>query len=482
MSKKKKTLDQLLEEALVPENEQPYEIPEKWEWVNSTYLFDIQYGKGLPINNLSESGYTVYGANGKIGFFTEYTQKNSKVLMTCRGATCGTINVSEPYSFVTNNSMIFTPKWDVDINYIRYLLLSQDRSVLISGSAQPQITVKAFSEFNLPLPNLEEQKRIADKIEILFAKIDEAKLLIDEVRETFKIRQVAILEQAFNGKLTVDFKIEENFKVKNYIEGIKALKLQKYNNLLEYAKENDFKKPSKPKSFEEFVDNLLVRSIPTKWGYATLGQVVYDFKYGTSQKSDYSNQGQPVIRIPNIGEKYISIDDLKFLSEDVKVTEETVEEGDLLIIRSNGSRDLVGKCAIVDDITSGYAYASYLIRMRPIGVNSKFIYWLLKSNSVKNQLFSNSKSSAGINNINTQELASIVIPLPSLEEQNEIVKRIEYLINKEKEVICSLPSESTLEGLKQAILSKAFKGELGTNDPADEPAIELLKLILQEKL
>ena len=103
--------------------------------------------------------------------------------MTCRGATCGTINVSLPKSFITNNSLILSPKWDASLKYIEYLFKSVDTRKLISGSAQPQITIKAFDNFTLPLPPLSEQFRLAEKLERMLDKIDEVKNLIEEARE-----------------------------------------------------------------------------------------------------------------------------------------------------------------------------------------------------------------------------------------------------------------------------------------------------------
>ena len=157
-----------------------------------------------------------------------------------------------------------------------------------------------------------------------------------------------------------------------------------------------------------------------------------------------------------------------------------MQENDILIIRSNGSKDLVGKCALVRNLDREYTYASFLIRLRAVeDVSAEYLVWYLNSEDARRQLFGKAKSSAGIHNINSKEIADLDIRIPSITEQDEVVRILSNLIDKERRV-----RETTnamieqIDSMKKAILTRAFCGQLGTNDPAEESAKELLRKLL----
>ncbi|MGM9534568.1 MAG: restriction endonuclease subunit S [Intestinibacter sp.] len=474
MAKKKLTID----DVLVPKEEIPYEVPENWCWVYTPLLFDIKYGKNLPTSKLTEKGYPVYGANGVIGFYNEYNYDLPKVLISCRGANSGVINISQENSFITNNSLVMCNKLDMSIDFIKYLFMSMDKKDLISGTAQPQITVKAFDKFPIPLPPLGEQERIVNIIEGLFEKIDNASELIEEARDGFEKRRASILEKAFSGELTKSWreKNSDGESAKDLLQKIKLKREELYKESVEPSKLLGNKKPAKIHSFVDFIEEG--SDLPEGWIKTKLYNLTYDFRYGSSEKSDYSFKGKPVIRIPNLQNLKISIEDLKYLKSDEVDENNIVKNGDIVLIRSNGSATLVGKTAIIGEAEEGMAFASYLIRIRPCLVNPKYILYALNSTSAKSQFFSKSKSTSGINNINTQELGETIIALPPLNEQDEIVRIIEKLLEMENSIDL-LSDVSDLEtSIKKAILAKAFRGELSTNDLKEESSVNLLKELL----
>jgi type I restriction enzyme S subunit len=140
-----------------------------------------------------------------------------------------------------------------------------------------------------------------------------------------------------------------------------------------------------------------------------------------------------------------------------------LQEGDILTIRSNGSVDLVGKCALITKKDEAYLYAGYLICLRPIKgiVNPKYLINVLVSINLRNQIESKAKSTSGVNNINSGELKSLIIPLCPIEEQHHIVEEIECRLSvadKLEEIITASLQQS--ETLRQSILKKAFEGGL----------------------
>ena len=451
MAKKTKassfSIEDRLEQALVPNWDYPYEIPQNWKFFWFTKLIDIEGGTQPPksnfveyeldgyirlvqIRDFSSDKYIIYVPDSnKLRHFNE-----NDILIARYGASLGIIctGLKGVYN-VALAKTVFSEKV-LNRKYVYWMLHSeafQNPLMAISRTAQAGFNKEDLSRFAMPLPPLEEQERIVVCIESLFAKLDEAKDKAQEVIDSFETRKAAILHKAFSGELTA-----------------------------KWREKND---------------------IPTNsWEKTKLGYLLREIKYGSSEKSDYSYTGIPILRIPNIGDMELIFDDLKFLCQNDCLPNEYLEEDDILIIRSNGSKDLVGKCAIVKDLDQKYTYASFLIRLRVLdGVYSPYIVWYLNSESARKQLFGKAKSSAGIHNINSKEIADIDIKIPRIPEQEKIVETLSALMEKEKQAkeIAEAVIEQ-IDTMKKAILARAFRGELGTNDPSEESAVELLKKVL----
>lgn len=157
-----------------------------------THLFEICRPKQwatIASKDLTVEGYPVYGANGKIGFFHKYNHDKPTVLITCRGATCGTINISEPYAYINGNAMALDDmdETQADLNYVARYLSYRGLEDVISGSAQPQITRDGLKNLTIPLPPLPEQRRIAavlDKSDVLRTKRREAITKLDQLLQS----------------------------------------------------------------------------------------------------------------------------------------------------------------------------------------------------------------------------------------------------------------------------------------------------------
>ncbi len=144
---------------------------------------NIYQPKTLSTAMLLDNGkYPVYGANGIIGRYNEYNHEFSEVLMTCRGATCGTINVSLPLSWINGNAMVIHPKnKDVGQSFLAYVLSSLDLSDVITGAAQPQITRQSLSPQKIPIPPLSEQQQIVEELDLLSSIIEKKKEQLKEL-------------------------------------------------------------------------------------------------------------------------------------------------------------------------------------------------------------------------------------------------------------------------------------------------------------
>lgn len=301
---------------------------------------------------------------------------------------------------ITNNQGLFDGKYV--FYYTRYKrffdLFKNELSGLIGG-----VSSKKFGEIPIPLPPLPTQRAIVARIESLFAELDKAAEHLRTAQQQLKTYRQAVLNHWLNND-----------------EG--------------------------------------------KWKMVKLGEVIEKPTYGTSKKCDYDIEGTGVLRIPNIGNGYIIDDDLKFaVFSDEEKEKYSLKEGDLLTIRSNGSVDLVGKCALVSSKEENYLFAGYLIRLRPMSskVDSKYLIFTMESHYLRIQIEDKAKSTSGVNNINSVEIQNLVISLPSLTEQQRIVKEIESRLSQAEAAEASIAEAlQKTEALRQSILKKAFSGEL----------------------
>ena len=171
-------------------------------------LFEIcnpKQWKTISSDMLKSEGYPVYGANGVVGYFSEYNHEKATLLITCRGATCGALNICAPFSYVNGNAMALDDlSPEVDLKYLYYYLLTRGLADTITGSAQPQIVRHSLQKVEVFYPQLDEQRRIAavlDKVSDLIAKRREQ---LDKLDELVKARFVEMFEHVSDQVLLSD--------------------------------------------------------------------------------------------------------------------------------------------------------------------------------------------------------------------------------------------------------------------------------------
>jgi len=446
-------MEERLDAALVPDWEQPYKVPANWCWTTVKTLCTLINGRAFKPADWSETGLPIVriqNLNNPEAAYNYYSGlvdpahmlKGQELLFAWSG-TPGTSFGAHIWwgNEAVLNQHIFKVLFDerhVDKTYLKYAINQQLEwliSVAHGGAGLQHVTKGVFESTPIPLPPYAEQQRIVDRIESLFAKLDEAKEKAQAVVDGYDARRAAILHKAFTGELTEKWRS---------VRGVKK----------------------------------------DSWLNTDLSHSVLSFKYGTSEKSTYENTGMPVFRIPNVTDLGLSFEDLKYLPHDDIPYESQIHKNEILIIRSNGSRDLVGKSVLVPHLDRQYAYASFLIKAVPAKmIDPAFLVYYLNSADARNQMFKKAKSTAGINNINSKELGEITISIPPLQEQAEIVSILDKLLEGEMQAVETAKNAvGKIEQMKKAILARAFRGELGTNDPNDENAIELLKQVLKEVL
>ena len=156
------------------------EIDPEWETRELGDVCEVYQPKTITGAEILEDGpYKVYGANGVIGFYDKFNHPEAEVAITCRGATCGTVNFTEPESWITGNAMVVSPKdKTISKKFLQYVLIGTDLNPVITGSAQPQITGASLKPFEIPLPPIDIQQEIVKFIDNEALHVNSVKELI----------------------------------------------------------------------------------------------------------------------------------------------------------------------------------------------------------------------------------------------------------------------------------------------------------------
>lgn len=203
-----------------------------------------------------------------------------------------------------------------------------------------------------------------------------------------------------------------------------------------------------------------------RYGTAEIGDVTVETRYGTSRKCSYDPKGIAILRIPNVAGGYVNFEGLKYCSLDKRELSNLVlQSGDFLFVRTNGSRELVGRCAIYEgnEQKQIYGFASYLIRVRldQNKMRPHFLAFFLNSTHGRVELDNRRRTSAGQYNINSENLRNIKVPLPPIAVQDSIIETLrdrQIQVAQLQEELCN--AQKTESHLRESILRKAFSGEL----------------------
>ena len=271
------------------------------------------------------------------------------------------------------------------------------------GANLPRVEMRALWTHLVPAPSLEEQRRIVEQIEYAFGRLNDVRKLRNEIRSEATSIFPALLADCFGG--------------------------------------------------------------PTN-GYPirTVEQVSVETRYGTSRRCSRYQHGLPVLRIPNVTNGTISFANVKWCDQmsEQEISLLSLQDGDLLVVRTNGSRDLIARCAVFRQQERPYAFASYLIRIRLERkcVDPQFLAFFLDSTMGRSAIRERVRTSAGQYNINAKNLRSIPFPCPPLGIQKSVVDQM----SRRKRVVDSiLTAHSDLErqdlAARQAVLHRAFTGK-----------------------
>jgi type I restriction enzyme S subunit len=270
----------------------------------------------------------------------------------------------------------------------------------MTGSTGRQRVPRAFLEsLEVPLPPLDEQRRVVARLERALAQAGRIANELHELTEPLTLIDDAALRQTFSQVAGPTSKIED---------------------------------------------------------------ILIEGRYGSSKKADTTPRGVPILRIPNIVQGRIDLSALKYLPlQDGELARLRLEPGDILVCRTNGSRDLVGRAAVFE-AEGEYVFASYLIRIRvdPDRADPKFVSAFMNSPQGRDQILRVVRTSAGQYNLNSTAIKNLRLPLPSLAEQHAAVERLERVDAAVGRLLSQHgEARTTLDLALSSLLDAAYRGD-----------------------
>lgn len=448
------TPEERLQAALVPDWEWPYKLPGNWCWTKITVITDILNGFAFKSQHYSSAGIRIIRiTNVQDGFIqdkkpvyyplesqkeiTPFMLKDGDFLMSLTGNVGRVAIIDASFLPAALNQRVaclrIKSEDSVRKEYIFYFCLQKqfvsDCIKSAKGSAQLNMSTEWLKEYPIPLPPLAEQQRIVDRIESLFAKLDEAKEKAQAVVDSFETRKAAILHKAFAGELTAKWREEHGV-------GMESWEKYKFNELGTLERGRSKHRPrNDPKLFGG------------KYPFIQTGDVARSGMYITEHTQTLSEVGAEQSKLFPKGTLCITI---------------AANIGDVSILTYD--------CCFPDSVVG------FTPNERTL---SEYIYYLMST--LQREIEANAPATAQ-KNINLRILNDLLLDIPSVAEQTQIVNQVEYLFFQEQhakeaaEIVLD-----QIELMKKSILARAFRGELGTNDPSEESAVELLRQVIEQE-
>ncbi len=441
------TLEEKLEQALVADWEQPYKVPENWCWVRMGKIGYTNIGLTYKPSDISEKGTIVLRSSniqdGKIDYSDivkvkvevpeNKMSKKGDILICARNGSKALVGKT---AIIDKDGMsygVFMAIYRSNYNrFIFHYLNSHYFRNIIDGDVGTttinQVTQALIKDLPLPFPPLAEQQRIVDRIERMFSKLDEVKENVQNVIDGFENRKSAILHKAFNGDLTAKWRKENHISIEEWCE-------------------------------------TPVNDVCTLRSGSTI-PIEEELEKG---------------KIP-----YIKVSDMNLPENSVCITtssrfvnectpSRSIPYGSTIFPKRGGAiltnkKRFVAVKEIIADLNT------MAIIPDSLKLNDWYCYYWMLSIDLKTL-----NNGSNVPQINNKDMFRLSIPVPSLEEQTEIASILEVILSKEQQA--KEIAENVLERIeiiKKSILARAFRGELGTNNPDEESSLELLKMVLSE--
>jgi type I restriction enzyme S subunit len=385
-------------------------IPDHWTLAKLKYYFRVSSGDMLSMEKQIENGYPVYGGNGLRGFADKYNTEGKTLLIGRVGAKCGNVHMVDGKYWVSEHALKVIPIKDLELDYFKYLIEAIDLNKFANTTAQPLINSTIVTDRFSPIPNVEEQTGIAKYLDKKTADIDLLILQKETLLEKLQLKKQAILDEELIHYLSKS-KIKEKIK---YLVMSGVLEIQDGNH----------------------------------------GEI-----HPTAD--DYVEAGIPFIMANNINNGKVDTENSKFLPKDVtdKLRIGFAHMGDVLLTH----KGTIGRSAIVENIKAEYIMltpqVTYYRIKKPILLN-KYLHIYFQTTYFQEQLKIASADGSTRSYIGLMDQKDLFISIPTIDEQNEIVKNINNNTLKIDNLISKIQAQiDLLKTYRQSLVSEVVTGK-----------------------
>lgn len=454
------TPEERLQAALVPDWEWPYKLPENWCWTRIGMVSNFERGITFPAaakeaaptednipclrtanvqENLEIDDMIYVNRDFMKGNIAKLVRENDIIMSSANSRELvgkSSLVTHIPFPMTFGGFVLNIRAKEMSSKYLFYFLRHEFLAGKFIGESSQttniaNINTTTLGNYEIPLPPLPEQQRIVDRIESLFTKLDEAKEKAQAVLDSFETRKAAILHKAFTGELTAKWREEHGVRMESWEQC----------SLSDVCTVNPKKVDTK-----DLPDELEVSFFPM----SALSEI-------------YGEITDPQTR----------------LLKEVRSGFTNFSEGDVVFAKitpcmENGKSAVVGK--LVNDI--GYGTTEFFVLRCSDRLYNRFLYHLVRDKLFRDKAKAVMTGAVGQQRVPKRYLETYKLNLPKFNEQREIVRILDGFFAREQSA--KEAAEAVLdqiELMKKSILARAFRGELGTNDPSEESAVELLKQI-----
>ncbi|MGA1824792.1 MAG: restriction endonuclease subunit S [bacterium] len=388
--------------------------------------------------------------------------------------------VNMEFAIGADGTKILHPKSIFDIRFFYHYLCS-----LNFQSDGYSRHYKYLKQIFVPLPPLNEQKRIAAKLDHIMPRIDSMKERLERIPKIIKRFRQSVLSAAVTGKLTEKWR-EEHPEVESAEVLLKRIKKERERRYQDECGNASRQGGRKPKKYRVNNDPINIDDVVFKWNWERLVNIA-DISGGVTKGRNLNNYDcvqLPYLRVANVQDGYLDLKEIKKMK--IKNNEKKtylLKAGDILFTEG-GDRDKLGRGTVWHNEIENCIHQNHVFKAR-VNLNDispEYISLVTKSEYSKNYFLKMASQTVNLASINMTNLGDLLIPICPLEEQHEIVRQVDKLFSLADKLEKHYKrAKEKIDKLPQSVLSKAFRGELVPQDPNDEPAEKLMERILEEE-
>jgi len=468
-------------------------LPPGWaltsiDQVATNYSGNSKLIKGKLSEQPGDGLFPAFSASGQDVWCNVAEEEGQAIIVSAVGARCGkAFRATGKWSAIANTHVVRINPDAGDFDFF-FWLLNREHYWVKGGTAQPFVRVRATFERPFWLPPLAEQKRIVAKIEELFSELEAGEESLRVARRQLGVYRQSLLKQAFEGKLTEKWRTQNPAKLESpaqLLARVQADRETRYTHRLNQWKASiaaTGSKPMKPRTADivslapEAIEGL--PQLPTPWIWTSLSQLADHITDGTHKTPKYVEEGVEFISAKDIDDFHISAGTKCITAEEHEELCRRCKPvaGDILLTKSG----TIGRTAVVPAGRDFSVFES--VAVVPISrlVNADF-FALQIFRTASGAFGATAQKGVAVRHLHLEDIRRLPTALPSLPEQQEIVRLLDELFEvierNERELDAALQRS---EALRQAILKKAFTGRLVPQSPADEPASALLARLRQK--